>query len=96
MKLCAFLQNKANTDPYDLVVNVCSEFCSEEDIAANETLLYDMVQPTARYKMRRGNNKKAQNIRDIVNIFLTHSASEVPTFVAHNLNRLPPLEAKGP
>ncbi len=88
--LCYF-QNKVDRMPVDILVKVSSNFFSSEQVKVSKDLLFKIVQPSVRKRVRRGANGQAQNVRDIIDIFLLEQ--DIPKFVALDLNKLPPLNA---
>ncbi len=88
--LCYF-QNKVDRMPVDILVKVSSNFFSSEQVKVSKDLLFKLVQPSVRNRIRRGANGQAQNVRDIIDIFLMEQ--DIPKFGALDLNKLPPLNA---
>ena len=70
---------------------MCSGFYDSNDIAKSKKLLFDIVNPNIRHRKHRGENKNINNVRDMLDIFLSHGEKDLPVFVAQDLSKLPPL-----
>ncbi len=78
----------------DHVVNLCSEFYSNESInAAKNTLLHSVKDIKHRLSDKRGPNKGRDEMRDIAVVLYSTELRNMPTFVARDLSNLPPLAA---
>ena len=61
-------------------------------LTKSKRVLYEVVKPSVRFKGKRGANRSAEHVKEIIEIFLTHNAEQVPKFVAHDLAQLPPYD----
>ena len=91
--LC-FIVTKITTMPYDMLVKLCVDFYSEQEIEKAKDVLFQTAVDNDgdRWKIkRRADGKKLMHVRDILNIILELSPDNVPIFLCKDLNRLPPL-----
>ncbi|KAI5641989.1 hypothetical protein NE865_05988 [Phthorimaea operculella] len=91
-ELLAFVQNKLDVMDVVSLEQICLTSYSDVDIYTamvhlNETAEYKHVRLTMRNK--EGSGKK--NIRDIFRVFQNEDPDDVPTYVARDLNKLPPV-----
>ncbi|KAI5635060.1 hypothetical protein NE865_12178 [Phthorimaea operculella] len=91
-ELLAFVQNKLDVMDVVSLEQICLTSYSDVDIYTatvhlNETAEPKHVRLTTRNK--EGSGKK--NIRDIFRVFQNEDPDDVPTYVARDLNKLPPV-----
>ena len=89
--LC-YLCNKVDIMPQDLLIKVTSEFYTDKDIESAKNLLFDLCVKDVRNKIRKGADKRKQNIADIVSVLQRLNVNEMPRFVVHDLSRLPAID----
>ena len=82
----------------DILVKLCSDFYSPEEIKVAKRILHDYFykneEEKPRLRIRKGENMKVANLQDMLNLLLSLQLAEVPDFLARNLNNLPPLSLK--
>ena len=78
--------------PQDLLIKVTSEFYTDKDIESAKNLLFDLCVKDVRNKIRKGADKRKQNIADIVSVLQRLNVNEMPRFVVHDLSRLPAID----
>ena len=96
--LLCFVYNKVDLMTTDCLEKLCIESFTETKIEEAKLLFFnackkgpnDPYVDGIEYKNRRGENKNSRNIHDIVELFLERG-TDVPRFVAEDLNELPPL-----
>ena len=96
-ELLCYLQNQLNTTPIEDVINICMNFYDDDTILKAKQHFYDHVSVKTgdhnefKFVKRIGQNKKRVNIEDIVKLFLNVPINEIPTFVARDLTKIPPM-----
>ena len=93
-ELLCFVANKISSMPYDMLVKLCTDFYSENDVECAKDILFNastISGESSRKIKRRGSSKKLYDVQDILNIFLELPAHASPMFVCKNLNNIPPL-----
>lgn len=94
--LCA-TQFYLKTLPNSEILSLIGEFYNGDELLSAKTLLFATAKKahpeTPPLVMRKGVNKRRSDIEDIVNLFTLADVKKVllPTFVAVNLNRVPPV-----
>ena len=92
--LC-YLANKIEKMPADILVKLCVDFYTDEQIDEAKSMLYDacsqMGLSLPRMVKRRGAQKRTNDLNDIVHILLELESESTPTFLARDLTNLPPL-----
>ncbi|CAH2106310.1 unnamed protein product [Euphydryas editha] len=86
--LC-FVQNKLDIMNNVSLALLCRQSFSEEDIAEAKSLLFESVQQ--RKIKRRGDAGKNKNIEDIIGLLKGADPEIFPTFVARDIQKLPPV-----
>ena len=91
-ELLCFVVNKIDTLPPASLIKICAGFYDEAKIEESKKLLFDLCSDasTKRYIRRQGANKSTTNIEDIIKL-LQEKGSDIPTFVAMDLGKLPPI-----
>ena len=96
-ELLCFIFNKMNKLPQDHIIKLCSDFYDVEEIDAGKHLLYSDTEHVRnsrlRYIKRKGENKKKNDLQDIMHAFNSIELCNMPTYVASDLGNLPPLTA---
>lgn len=90
-EVLAFIQNKQNVMTVDSLVKVCTSAFSTKEIETAKSLLFDSLTNKQKNIQRKNAGKSERNINDIISIFRNIDPEEMPTFVARDLHRLPPL-----
>lgn len=88
-ELLTFLQNKIDVLDELTAVQICSTHFSEDDVEAAKDILCS--ETVGRRIMRKGEGKKCKNLYDIIKILKETENEALPTFVAQNLHKLPPV-----
>ncbi|KAI5637073.1 hypothetical protein NE865_10254 [Phthorimaea operculella] len=91
-ELLAFVQNKLDVMDVVSLEQICLTIYSDVDIHAAMVFLNDSAEPKRvrlNTRNREGSGKK--NIRDIIRVFQGEDPNDVPTYVARNLSKLPPV-----
>ena len=89
--LC-FVQNKIDTLPPMSIGDLCTATFTEHDIEASKRRLFKLCADDSCTRMRKriGPKRRAQNIEDIIRL-LQEKGTDIPTFVALDLAKLPPV-----
>lgn len=90
-EVLAFIQNKHDVMDNESIIRVCLSAFSEPDIDEAKTLFFESVTTSQRKKSRRRDGKKQRDLEDIVCLFKEIDPDVIPTFVARDLQKLPPI-----
>lgn len=86
-----FVQNKIDVLDELSIVQICASNFTDEDVESGKSLLYTKIADGPRNVRRQGEDKKKKNIKDIIKMLKEAEPTLLPTFVAKDLNRLPPV-----
>ncbi|KAI5640819.1 hypothetical protein NE865_06927 [Phthorimaea operculella] len=86
-----FVQNKIDVLDELSITQICATNFTESDIETSKTTLFQAVPDGGRCMLRKGEDKTKKNIKDVIKLFKEVDPNLQPTFVAKNLNRLPPV-----
>ncbi|XP_066304486.1 uncharacterized protein [Branchiostoma lanceolatum] len=75
-----------DTTPNDIIVKVCCETYTEEDIETSKKLVHGLCSPPDRYKKRRGADRCSSNMLDILEVLHSTPPTEVPMFASVKLH----------
>ncbi|XP_026741922.1 uncharacterized protein LOC113503980 [Trichoplusia ni] len=89
-ELLAFLQQKLDVMDEVSAVQICVTNFSEDDIAAAKLLLFRSLDKVEQMVSRRRDGTKTSE-QDIITLLKCTDPDDVPTFVARDLNKLPPV-----
>ncbi|KAF9800956.1 hypothetical protein SFRURICE_014129 [Spodoptera frugiperda] len=89
-ELLAFLQQKLDVMDEVSAVQICASNFSEPDVAASKQLLFRLLNKSDQMVSRRRDGTK-KSIQDIITLLKETDPDDVPTFVAKDLNKLPPV-----
>lgn len=84
-----FVQNKIDTIDELSIVQICASNFTDAELESGKNLLFDAIGQKA--IQRKGEDKNKKNIRDVIKLLKETDPLLQPTFVARNLNRLPPV-----
>ena len=90
-ELLCYMLNKVDSVPQDTLVRLISENFNDDEVETAKSLLCTHVVDSIKAVNRRGQNKKQLNIQDIYKMTLECDRDELPSFVALNLAKLPPV-----
>ena len=91
-ELLCFVVNKSECLPPEAICQLCLSSFSEDEIEKAKKMLYELCtdKNIPRMVTRKGPKKMAQNMDDIIK-FVHDKGSDLPTFVARDLQLLPPV-----
>ncbi|KAM3968711.1 uncharacterized protein ACR2FA_000062 [Aphomia sociella] len=89
-ELLAFLQQKLDVMDEVSAVQICSSNFTQEDIATAKILLFESVNKIDQMVTRRRDGTR-KCLHDIITVLKETDPDDVPTFVAKDLNKLPPV-----
>ena len=91
-ELLCFVVNKSECLPPEAICQLCLSSFAEDEIEKAKKMLYELCadKNIPRMVTRKGPKKMAQNMDDIVK-FVHDKGSDLPTFVARDLQVLPPV-----
>lgn len=87
-----FVQNKVDVLDELSIVQICVTSFTAEEIESGKTELFNaLVSEGVKYIQRKGEDKSKKSVRDVIKAFKETEPTRQPTFVAKDLNRLPPV-----
>ena len=98
-ELLCYIANKVNILATTFLEKLCVDAFTADQIESSKLVFFnackrgpddEVIPDVFWFKLRRGALKSVNNIKDIIALFL-ELGNEVPTFVAADLNSLPPL-----
>ena len=97
-EMLCFIQYKMRTLGTDLIVKVCKEFYSSEDITKGKDHLYTVTEPVRNsrqrhVKRRPGPDSSSSDLMDILKLLHSLELEDIPIYVTKDLGNLPPLGA---
>ncbi|KAL0809014.1 hypothetical protein ABMA28_012662 [Loxostege sticticalis] len=90
-ELLAFLQNQLDVMDEISVTQICTSNFTEAEIRSGKALLYESIGMTDRMPSRRKDDKGVKSLQDIIKMLKETDPDDVPTFVAKELRKLPPV-----
>lgn len=90
-EVLAYIQNKLDVMDEESLVRLCTTSFSIEEIESAKCLLFEAVSTTKRNVTRRKAGKQQRDLYDVITLFKETDPEQVPTFVAKELHRLPPI-----
>lgn len=90
-EILAFVKNKMDVMDEDSLRRICETAFTSEEIISAKKLLYDSIPTDKRLKTRKGGKKTRRDIDDIISLLKQTDPDAVPTFVARDLQKLPPI-----
>lgn len=88
-ELLTFVQNKVDVLDEVSIIQICSTGFQEDEIESAKCLIVDLV--PGRRVTRKGDGKTTKTLQDIIKIMKETDPDQLPTFVARDLNKLPPV-----
>ncbi|XP_075990150.1 uncharacterized protein LOC142985790 [Anticarsia gemmatalis] len=89
-ELLAFIQNAIDTMDEVSVMQICKSNFKEEDISSGKRLLYQSLGKLDQMPSRRRDGTE-KSVQDIIALLKVMDPDDVPTFVAKELHKLPPV-----
>ncbi|VVD06026.1 unnamed protein product [Leptidea sinapis] len=86
-----FIQNKIDLLDELSIVQICATTFTDTEVETGKSILYQSCGDKVRIVHRKGDEKKKRNIRDTIKLLKEVDPDVQPTFVARDLNRLPPV-----
>lgn len=90
-EVLAFIQNKIDVMSEDSLVRICSTSFSVEEIENAKSLLFESVTTSKRKRTRRREGRMHRDLFDVISLFKETDPELTPTFVARDLQKLPPV-----
>ncbi|XP_061714144.1 uncharacterized protein LOC133522734 [Cydia pomonella] len=90
-EMLSYIQNKISISDEDTLVRICEKSFTVDEIQKSKSLLFDALPTNERNIKRKGGGKDQRDLRDIIRVFKATEPDIIPTFVAHQLEKLPPL-----
>lgn len=90
-EVLAFICNKIDVMNEQSISQICASAFDETEILVAKNLLFDSISTTKRKKARKRQGKTLRDIDDIICLLKETDPEEIPTFVARDLHKLPPV-----
>ncbi|KAG7298452.1 hypothetical protein JYU34_018080 [Plutella xylostella] len=90
-EVLAFVQNKLDTMDVISLEQICLTSFKEAELAAAKKLLADTATTAVRLVPRRGDGSMKRDLQDIIRVFQETDPDDIPTYVARDLYKLPPV-----
>ncbi|XP_070554548.1 uncharacterized protein [Ptychodera flava] len=92
-ELLCFIVNKIDVLTTDVLVKLCCEQFNDEEVEFAKKILFDLcATDQSRFIKRQGQNKRTNNVLDIIRMVHECESAELPCFVAKDLCRLPAVD----
>lgn len=85
------MQNKIDFLDELSVVQICATNFTDCEVEAGKSILYELIPDGSRCVQRKREDKKKKNIKDVIKLFKETHPTKQPSFVAKNLDKLPPV-----
>ena len=94
-ELLCYVSNKISTMTSDDILCLCLKFFDDEEISSARGFVLELcknakVPKMDRYKKRKGAHKTRSNLEDVISM-MHDLGTNVPTFVAKDIHKLPPV-----
>lgn len=90
-EVLAFIQNKIDVMNEDSLVRICTTAFSSEEIDNAKSLLFNSVTTSKRKICRKKDGRSQRDLYDVISLFKETDPELTPTFVARDLQKLPPV-----
>lgn len=90
-ELLAFLQQRLDVMDEVSIAQICRTSFHEDEIRKTKTLLFELLGKSDRMPTRRRDEKGERSLQDIISLLKETDPDDVPTFVAKDLHRVPPV-----
>lgn len=90
-EVLAFISNKMDVMDEESISRICVTAFTESEIECAKNLLCESIPSDKRKKTRKRQGKSVRNIDDIICLLKETDPEEIPTFVARELHKLPPV-----
>ena len=90
-ELLCFIRHRLCTTNVEVLVKLCCDFYSEEEIASSKNLLFKNSKTNRRQITRKGDDKARNDMYDLIKLMHELKPDEMPTYMAINLSNIPPL-----
>ncbi|XP_048487117.1 uncharacterized protein LOC125490821 [Plutella xylostella] len=90
-EVLAFIQSKLDTMDVISLEQICLTSFKEAELAAAKKLLADTATTAVRLVPRRGDGSMKKDLQDIIRVFQETDPDDIPTYVARDLYKLPPV-----
>ncbi|XP_063392561.1 uncharacterized protein LOC134678047 [Cydia fagiglandana] len=90
-ELLAFVQHKSEVMDNESIIRICATAFTPEEIVNAKSLLFESVTVNKRKISRRNQGKSQRDLEDIITLFKETDSELIPTFVAKDLHKLPPV-----
>ncbi|XP_006822338.1 uncharacterized protein LOC100369837 [Saccoglossus kowalevskii] len=92
-EMLCFIVNKNDILTTGVIVKLCTDYFVDEEVESSKKTLFELCgNDRARYIKRQGPNKRSNNILDVVKLVHETDFEDLPSFVAKDLSKLPPID----
>ncbi|KAJ8705884.1 hypothetical protein PYW08_012930 [Mythimna loreyi] len=90
-EMLSYIQNKVSIVDEETLVRICVSSFTSDEIKQSKSLLFDAIPSNLRKIIRKNKGKEGRDLTDIINLFKSAEPDDIPVFVAHRLEKLPPI-----
>lgn len=90
-EMLSYIQNKVSVIDEVTLVRICTSSFTSEEIKTSKSLLFDSIPTELRKVVRKNKGKEERDMADIIKLFKSAEPTEIPVFVARQLEKLPPI-----
>ena len=92
-ELLCFLVNKMDSLTTDMLVKLCCDHFGDDEVELAKKTLFEFCRnDSGRLVKRQGQNKRFNNVMDMIKLLHELDEEDIPCFVARNLAKLPPVD----
>lgn len=90
-EMLTFICNKLDVMNEESISQICVSAFDEAEIVAAKNLLFDSISTSKHKKIRKRKGKALRDIDDIICVLKETDPEDIPTFVARDLHKMPPV-----
>ena len=92
-ELLCFVVNKMDSLTTDILIKLCCDHYGDDEVESAKKTLFELCNnESGRFVKRQGQNKRYNNLMDMVKLLHEIDEEDLPCFVAKDLTRLPPID----
>lgn len=89
-EMLTFISNKVDTLPETGIIQICLSAYNFEEIESARSIACKLLAPSKKF-MRRKEGSEQKSVQEIIKLIKEFNPDSLPTFVAKNLNKIPPV-----
>ena len=90
-EMLSYIQNKVSVIDEETLVRICKSSFTSDEIKTSKSLLFESISTDVRKVVRKNKGKEERDMADIIKLFKSAEPTEIPVFVARQLEKLPPI-----